>query len=1084
MKQKGPKAPIGEGHLTSTPPTSSTAIPAQTISVEDTSPAKRESSVSHGYRAEIELILDGSIVGWAHGPETEVAESLFYLFIDEVNAGRIRTNELRPEVQEILDVGREIGFSFPIPGQYFDGLSHQFSISTDGDTLKPICSKLLQVPKGKPLRSKPVQGAVDRRAGLYVDGWVFDPESPTQAVVVELLADGVSVSETVASIFRSDLLLAKIGDGKCGFKLRIPNTLFDARPHVLAVREKNSGQILKGNEVSFEVAPDTRAAIEGQEGTCICGWFYDPGAHNLAGEVEVWIDGEIAGRGYADQYREDVEGSGFRVEIDPKFMDDRPHEVALLSPEGTLYTVTFIQLKAALTPFSALQLYAGTSYLKGYLSPLGPRRYESLRRNYIVLSELLTKEKPGLVPSLQNLLEIALYQENLIRGYQVPVAECGPISFRRVETPKVSIVIPVHNKFTMTHTCLASIAAALNIASYEVIVVDDGSTDETTTMESLIKNVTVVRNKAALGFVGACNAGLAEARGEYTVMLNNDTEVFAGWLDELLDPFQRFEQVGMTGAKLIYPDGVLQEAGGIVWGDGQPWNVGRNGNASDPRYNYTRQVDYLSGACVMLPTALFKEIGGFNTFFAPAYYEDTDLAFAVRDKGYKTVYTPFCEVVHYEGVSNGTSTSGEGLKRFQAINEPKFKGKWVTAYRHNGVVGRDDPLMVQDRNVLLRALVFDAKTLTPDHDAGSYSATQEIRILQSLGFKVTFVPANLAYMGGYTEELQRMGVEVVYAPFVTSLDALIRHRAQEFDLFYATRYGVAREVLSTIREVKPDARVVLNICDLHFLRQMREALIDKSQEKLEEARATRDEELAVLRQVDVAISYSEVEQVVIQSHNFEATKTAACPWVVDVLEEVPSFEERRDIAFLGGFGHTPNVVAVRWFVAEVMPLLRKKVPGIRFLVYGSTMPKDFKALEADDVVMKGYVKSTDEVYDQTRLFVSPLLTGAGLKGKVIGALARGAVSILTPTAAEGTGVRSGLEAVIAETPEEWASAIADLYSQKAQWQKMSEAAQTLAREGYSFQKGRETLRYALGLAGLYASVCNDSSTLCSRNRVG
>jgi GT2 family glycosyltransferase len=1043
-----------------------------------------ETSVFSGYRAEIELIIDGNIVGWAYDSEPKTKASVFYLFIDGLKAGPLIIDELRPDIGETPGEGEVCGFSFPIPIEFYDGLSHQFAVSAEGDSLKPICSKLVQVPKARPIRTKPVKGVVDRRVGLYVIGWALDPEKPDRSVIVELLADGVSVSEGTASIYRVDLLNAGLGDGNCAFKLRIPNTLFDSRPHALAVREKNTGTILPGNEISFGGDSEAHAVIEGQEGTALCGWLNEPSVFNLAGEIEVWVDGEIAGRGYADQYRSEVEGSGFRVEIDRKFLDGRPHEVALMSPEGVLYAATFLELQAALTPFSALQRYAGTSYLKSYLSLLGPRRYESLRRNYGVLSSLLNNKETRPTLDIQAIANIAHYHDALIRGYLVPVGECGPIALMREKNPKVSIVVPVHNKFTMTHTCLASIAAALNIASYEVIVVDDGSTDETTTLESLIQNVTVVRNKTALGFVGACNAGLALARGEYTVMLNNDTEVFAGWLDDLLDPFQRFDRVGMTGAKLIYPNGVLQEAGGIVWGDGQPWNVGRNGNASDPRYNYTRQVDYLSGACVMLPTPLFKEIGGFNTFFAPAYYEDTDLAFAVRDKGFKTIYTPFCEVVHYEGVSNGTSTSGEGLKRFQAINEPKFKGKWVAAYRHNGVVGRDDPLMVQDRNVLLRALVFDAQTLTPDLDAGSYSAMQEIRIMQSLGFKVTFVPANLAYMGGYTEELQRMGVEVVYAPFVTSLDVLIRHRAQEFDLFYVARYGVAREVLNTIREVRPDARVVLNIHDLHFLRQMREALLDQSQEKLEEARSTRDEELAVLRQVDVAISYSEVEQAVIQSHNFEATKTAACPWVVEVLDEVPPFEARRDIAFLGGFGHTPNVVAVRWFASEVMPLLRKKFPGIRFLVYGSKMPEDFKVLEADDVILKGYVKNTDEVYDQTRLFVSPLLTGAGLKGKVIGALARGAVSVLTPTAAEGTGVRNGLEGVIAETPEAWASAIAELYSSQTQWEKMSTAAQALAEERYSFAKGRETLRYALGLAGVYASAGDDASTLCSKKRVG
>src|SRR3546814_15180033 len=99
----------------------------------------------------------------------------------------------------------------------------------------------------------------------------------------------------------------------------------------------------------------------------------------------------------------------------------------------------------------------------------------------------------------------------------------------------------------------------------------------------------------------------------------------------------------MVGAKLIYPKGRLQEAGGIVWNTGDPWNYGRNANPHDPRFNYARQTDYLSGACVMLPLELWRGIGGFSKEYIPAYFEDTDLAFQVRARGYKTVYAPFAE---------------------------------------------------------------------------------------------------------------------------------------------------------------------------------------------------------------------------------------------------------------------------------------------------------------------------------------------------------------------------------------------------------------------------------------------------------
>src|SRR6185436_15497475 len=156
------------------------------------------------------------------------------------------------------------------------------------------------------------------------------------------------------------------------------------------------------------------------------------------------------------------------------------------------------------------------------------------------------------------------------------------------------------------------------------------------------------------------------------------------------DVFEEFDGVGVVGAKLLYPDGRLQEAGGIVWGGGEAWNYGRNGNALEPRFNYVRQTDYLSGACLMLPKKVWSALGGFDERYAPAYYEDTDLAFRARESGFKTVYTPFSEVFHFEGQSNGTSVES-GIKRFQAVNESKFRASWAHAYRAGARLGRESP---------------------------------------------------------------------------------------------------------------------------------------------------------------------------------------------------------------------------------------------------------------------------------------------------------------------------------------------------------------------------------------------------------
>ena len=574
----------------------------------------------------------------------------------------------------------------------------------------------------------------------------------------------------------------------------------------------------------------------------------------------------------------------------------------------------------------------------------------------------------------------------------------------------------------------------------------------------------MLRNETAQGFLKSSNRGAEAAKGEFVVMLNNDTEPCAGWLDELIYVFETFRDVGLVGAKLVYPDGRLQEAGGILFPNLDAWNYGRNQNPHDPRYNYIREVDYCSGACIMLRTEVWRKLGGFDEFYTPAYYEDTDLAFRVRALGLKTFYTPFAEVIHFEGLSSGTSTSS-GVKRYQAINEPKFRSRWAPAIRR--LPPATAPDLAKDRNVALRALVIDAQPPQPDKDAGSYAAIQEIRLLQALGVKVSFIPQNMAYLGNYTENLQRMGVECLYAPFQPSVEAAIRARGPEFDFVYITRYSVAERYIDLIRQCAPNAKIVFCNADLHFLREVRAALAARDPKMMEKATRTRELELEVIRRADVTLSYTETEAAVIASHTLDGAKVMKCPWVIEAAAEAPPFAARSGIAFLGSFNHPPNEDAVAYFVAEIMPELRRRRPGVKFHIYGSNAPKSLQALAAEDVVIEGFVDDVAEVYRSCRVFVAPLRSGAGIKGKVIGALAAGAPSVISPLAAEGIGLSAGAEALVAESPQEWASAILSLYDDEARWSEMSARALAFVRRNFSFEEGVKRMRAALAAAGVY-----------------
>ena len=641
----------------------------------------------------------------------------------------------------------------------------------------------------------------------------------------------------------------------------------------------------------------------------------------------------------------------------------------------------------------------------------------------------------------------------------------SPPSSNPGETPDVSVVIPAHNKFEVTYHALCALLVARNDASFEVIVVDDGSSDRTTELGTLVSGITVIRNETPQRFIRACNRGVAAARGRYVALLNNDTEPTAGWLDALIDPFERFENVGLTGAKLLDPDGRLQDAGGIVWRSGNPWNYGRGGNPMDPRFSYVREADYLSGAALLTTRTVWDAVGGFSEALEPMYFEDTDLAFKIRAAGYRTMFAPAAVVYHHEGQTSGTDVT-TGMKAFQEVNRPKFKTTWAAAFRAFGPEG-ENPDLEKDRNILGRALFIDYGTPRPDREAGSYAAVEEMKLVQSLGFKVTFLPYNLSRVGHYTADLEAQGIEVLTAPFYMSVHHVLEERGREFDLVYTIRYGVAQSVLGAIRRHAPQAKIMLMNADLHFLREIREAIASGDPQDVAKAEKTRAQELQTMTEVDLTLSYSEVEHHVIASHTFDAAKVAKAPWVVRVREDVPGFEARSGTAFLGGFRHRPNHAAVHWFVAEVVPLLKARGVGGDFNVYGSAMPPDIAALAGEGVNTPGYIEDLDALYGQHRIFLAPLLAGAGVKGKVLGALAAGIPCIVSPVAEEGIGLRHGYDCLIARTPQDWVEAIERLYGDETLWRRLSENGRALVAAQYSFEVGRTLMREAFHAVGIY-----------------
>ncbi|MEM9302925.1 MAG: glycosyltransferase [Pseudomonadota bacterium] len=638
-------------------------------------------------------------------------------------------------------------------------------------------------------------------------------------------------------------------------------------------------------------------------------------------------------------------------------------------------------------------------------------------------------------------------------------ADYRPLAFPAVANPQVSVVIPVHNHYHHTYACLKSLLETTVAASFEVVVVDDASSDETVTELPRIEGITHLQNVENLGFVGTCNRGAEASRGEYVVFLNNDTAVADGWLDALLETFETHPDAGLVGAKLVYPDGRLQEAGGIVFADGSGWNYGRFEDPDHPAYNFVREVDYCSGAAIMIRRELFQELGCFDQRYAPAYYEDTDLAFAVRDHGLKVYYQPASVVTHFEGITSGTDTSS-GTKRYQVINQAKFLEKWA------GALARQNPpgtsiLRAREHGRMRRALIIDACTPEPDKDSGSVRMVHIMEILRELGYQVSFFADNRAWVEGYTADLQRLGVEAWHHPWIDHSPKFFEDAGDSFDVVILSRYYVATNYIELLRRHCRGARLLFDTVDLHFLRERRLAELEDDEKLAETATKTREQELGVAARCDVTLVVSPYEQTFL-AEEAPDLDVAVVSNIHRVHGRRRTWADRANILFVGGYQHPPNIDAVQWFATEIFPHVRRELHDVVFHIVGSKATPDVRRLgDLDGVEFHGFVEDIEPFLDGCRIAVAPLRYGAGVKGKVNSSMSYGQPVVATTPAVEGMFVRPGEDVLVADEPEAFASQVVRAYRDEGVWNRLSDGGLENVQRYFSFEAAREAIRAAI-----------------------
>ncbi len=630
-------------------------------------------------------------------------------------------------------------------------------------------------------------------------------------------------------------------------------------------------------------------------------------------------------------------------------------------------------------------------------------------------------------------------------------------------TPDVSIIMPAYNNAQYTMNCLQSIIKYTNSVSYEVIVVNDCSEDKTAVLLRNVKNLKILSNKSNLGFVESCNAGARVSRGKYLFFLNNDTIVTQHWLEPLLGVIEGSDTVGAVGSKLVYPSGMLQEAGGIIWSDATGLNYGRNDNPDKPEYNFVREVDYCSGAALLVKKDLFEKIGGFDEQFTPGYYEDTDLCFSIRKIGYTVIYQPTSTIIHFEGMANGTDVR-YGKKRYQEIHRGKFYTKWKDVLvKEQYAPGNADVLwLARTRNEKngKHILIIDRYVPEFDVDAGSLRMFHTMKLLKEIGHTVTFIGDDLGSPKPYTGVVQQCGVEVISAPFIQSVEEYLATNGTVFDIVLLSRSHIAREHIAAVERYCHKAKIVFNMEDLEYLREMRRAAIENDDTLVEQAQQLKKAELAVAQKCDIVFVISAVEKEYLLKER-PHLNVEVVPSIHEPRPTQRPFSERQGIMFLGGFDHLPNVDAVQYFVKTILPLVRNVIPDSMFFIIGSHPTKAIQKFDSRENIVTGWVEDLTPYFDQCRVLVAPLRYGAGVKGKILESMAHGLPIVTTSIGAEGIALEDGHNAMIADAPEEFAAKIVTLYTDEQVWSTCSRNGLQSINDRHSYTVVRARLNEVL-----------------------
>ena len=367
----------------------------------------------------------------------------------------------------------------------------------------------------------------------------------------------------------------------------------------------------------------------------------------------------------------------------------------------------------------------------------------------------------------------------------------------------------------------------------------------------------------------------------------------------------------------------------------------------------------------------------------------------------------------------------------------------------NKVFFNENDFKFSDKNVL----IIDEIIPEFNKDSGSRRLTEIIKLLLKNKVSV-FLVADLKqykYKSDYIQKFKDLGVNV-YQPSIDSkgdlvtIEGFIKQMAPKMDVAWLHRPLIFDKYQALVKKANPKVKLVFDMVDFHYIRLLREYELNKDEALKAEAEKFLKIELENCKNADVVIAISTTDKELLKQHFNTDEKVVLISNIhqyIDKSEDFNSFENRKDLLFVGSFRHDPNTDAVKYLKQNVMPIVWQTLPEVTVNIIGSYITDDIKDLASSNFKLLGFVDDLNVVINNSKLFVAPLRFGAGIKGKIGQSLEHSLPLVTTDVGAEGFDFGNQKQIMIANNTEAIAQKVVDLYTNKVLWDEASNSCKTI-----------------------------------------